>query len=288
MGRPVVHVIEASYDSGMGGFRMGAGPAALIGAGLLDRLHEAGFEPVHVRLSEGAGPEIAATFALQAEAGREIARASACGAFPLVLSGNCNTGTVGGAAGHAASDLGVLWMDAHADNETPDTTSSGFLDGMGLAMLQGRTWREQLRRLNGFQPIGGERVILLGARDIGEAEGENLRLWGVRHVPVAAWRQDADLFEQALGTLKASGARRLMIHVDADVHDPDMVAPANDFAAPGGLGAQEVVDAATRAARALPLASASIAAYDPKLDPEKRMAGVLCELAVTLVRAGVR
>ena len=62
------------------------------------------------------------------------------GRFPLVLAVNCFTslGTVAG----LGRDVGVIWFDAHGDFHTPDTTTSGFFDGMGLAMLLGDGWRE--------------------------------------------------------------------------------------------------------------------------------------------------
>ena len=71
--------------------------------------------------------------------------------FPLVLAGNCNAavGVVAGLGPGAA----VLWCDAHADFNTPETTTGGFLDGMGLATVTGRCWTSMAARVPGFVPV---------------------------------------------------------------------------------------------------------------------------------------
>ena len=86
------------------------------------------------------------------------------GRFPLVLAVNCFTslGTVAG----LGRDVGVVWFDAHGDFNTPDTTTSGFLDGMGLAMLLGDGWRELRQTVEGLRPVPAEHALLVGARDI--------------------------------------------------------------------------------------------------------------------------
>ena len=90
------------------------------------------------------------------------------GRFPLVLAVNCFTslGTVAG----VGRDVGVVWFDAHGDFHTPGTTTSGFLDGMGLAMLLGDGWRELRNTVEGLRPVPAEHALLVGARDIDPTE----------------------------------------------------------------------------------------------------------------------
>jgi arginase len=54
-----------------------------------------------------------------------------------VLSGNCNTAAIGAIAGAGPEDLGIVWFDAHGEFNTPETTTTGFIDGMGLAIAVG-------------------------------------------------------------------------------------------------------------------------------------------------------
>ncbi|HEX8232353.1 MAG TPA: arginase family protein [Caulobacteraceae bacterium] len=288
MSRGAIRLIEASYDSGHRLARMGAGPAALIRSGLVQAIESSGAESRHVpvELEPGFHAEIAAAFELQRAVAREVRQAVAAGEFPLVLGGNCNTGSVGGAAGLSAPDLGVLWFDAHADGETPETTTSGFLDGMGLTMLQGRAWMAKLGRLEGFRPIPGPRILLIGARDVGDAEAANLDGWGVRRLAVQDIRRGHASIDAGLSALAAAGVRRLLIHVDADVHDPDAVAPANGYAVQDGLLPDEVTGIIGAAARAFPVALASLASFDPSFDRDNRVSNVMSRLAVQLVELG--
>lgn len=76
-----------------------------------------------------------------------------------MVAGDCNA-TVGVVAGLGSQKrVGVLWLDAHADFETPDTDASGYLDGQGLAMLTGRCWRGHTQSLQGFVPVTDRRVL---------------------------------------------------------------------------------------------------------------------------------
>ena len=119
---------------------MGAGPERLIEAGLIDRLQQAGHEvvPCSVCLpSQKFMPEVQAAFELDRRLAGCVAEAVSAEALPVVLSGNCIT-SVGTVAGIGEPDLGVIWLDAHGDFNTPETTLGGFLDGMALATLTGR------------------------------------------------------------------------------------------------------------------------------------------------------
>ena len=80
-----------------------------------------------------------------------------------MLSGNCNT-AVGTIAGLDAADLSVVWFDAHADFNTPDTTNTGFTDGMGLAVTVGHCWKEMARCVPGFSAVAERDVVLAGVR----------------------------------------------------------------------------------------------------------------------------
>jgi arginase len=177
----------------------------------------------------------------------------------------------------------VVWFDAHADFETPETTTSGFLDGTGLATLTGRCWRALARSVPGFAPVPGSRVVLVGARDVSRAERAALAEAGVTWLPPDVLQGSAPAaLARALDALAARGVRRAYVHVDLDVHDP-ADAPANGYQPPGGL-APAAVRAAVQSVRdRFEVAAAAITAYDPSCDPGDRGAEVALGLAPILV-----
>ena len=77
---------------------------------------------------------MATAFELHGLVSGRVRQAIAEGGFPLVLSGNCNTAAIGAIAGAGPEDLGIVWFDAHGEFNTPETTTTGFIDGMGLAI----------------------------------------------------------------------------------------------------------------------------------------------------------
>ena len=106
------------------------------------------------------------------------------GAIPLVLGGDHSIamGTVSGVAAHLAASgekLGLLWVDAHADMNTPDTTPTGNVHGMPLAMLLGRG-DEVLLSIGEARPvIAPEHTVILGLRDVDAGEADRIRRLGV-------------------------------------------------------------------------------------------------------------
>ena len=111
----------------------------------------------------------------------------------------------------ATKKIGVLWIDAHTDINTPETSPSGNVHGMPLAALLG-LGPEPLANLFGYAPkIAAENVALIGVRDIDAAERENMRRAGVTHVYTMR-----DIDERGMRTvmeeaLRAAAAERLAI-----------------------------------------------------------------------------
>src|SRR5437763_2303564 len=256
-----VHVVRVPYDAGNRGVRMGKGPERLGGA---DRLRSLGADVTEatVEASTRFRAEIGTTFDLHRTLAAEVRGALAAGRFPLVLSGNC--GAVVGAVGGLGARTALAWFDGHGDFNTPETTVSGFLDGMALAVATGRCFRPLALSVPGFAPVAERDAFLVGARDLDPAERSALDGSGVGWVRVAAVRDvgAAAALAPALGRLRA---RRIHVHVDLDVHDPAL-APANEFAPPDGLTPREVQDAVRAIAATVPIGSASLAASDPSVD----------------------
>lgn len=276
-----VELIAVPYDSGHRGKRMGAGPLDLLEHGAAVRAGAA--EVTLVEADEGWRAEVGTAFELARALAGRVRGAAERGRFPLVLAGNCasSLGTVAGLDDRG--DLGILWLDAHADLNTPETTASGFLDGMALSILMGGCWRAAAATVPGFHPVDAERVALVGARDLDPAEAELLAGSAVRRVGVEEInrRGAGEAVRGAVESLKGAGARRLYLHLDLDVHDPSTGA-ANRYAAPGGLLPEQTAGLIAAAAPVLPLAAAALTAYDPAFSHDGRARRTALDLLETI------
>src|SRR5256714_5954536 len=167
-----VRLIVVPYDSGHRAVRMGAGPLKLAAAG--DRLRVRGTEVTTAEVEAPAGfrTEIGTMFALHRAVAAEVRGAITKGAFPVVLSGNC--GSAVGAVAGAGAGTGIAWFDGHGDFNTPETTVSGFLDGMALAVATGRCFGPMARSVPGFIPVAERDAFLVGSRHVDPAEREAL------------------------------------------------------------------------------------------------------------------
>jgi arginase len=264
-----VDVIAVPYDSGLRMERMGCGPARLLEGGLAARLADDGHEVVVTTLETRCSFRVEAAVAvdLQKQVADAVRATRAVGALPLVLSGNCNAGV--GAITALGAGTGVVWFDAHGDFNTPETSPSGYFDGMALAIATGRCWRTLVAKVGGFTAVPDEHVVLVGARDIDPGERELLDASRVTRVGADDLRSgEFTVFDAALEAL-ASRVRQVYLHLDLDVHDPTE-APANTYAAPNGPSCAQVLAAVLRITKRFEIGAAVLAAYDPSVDPEGR------------------
>jgi arginase len=260
-----VDLLLVPYDSARRGARMGAGPEALRDAGLTARLEGVGHR---VRCTVIAPPadswhaEVRTAFELAAALSAAVRAARGEGRLPLVLAGNC--GAALGVRAGLDGDVRVLWADAHADFNTPETTIGGFLDGMALATLTGRCWTTMAGRLSGFAPVPDAHVWLLGARDLDPLEEAALARSGVRRVEAGAIDEAA-----AVRLAREVGDAPVYLHLDLDVLDP-RDGRANAYAAPDGVSADALVRFCAALARHAPPAAVTLSAYDPAEDVDGR------------------
>jgi len=276
-----VHLIAVPYDSGRRGERLGAGPVVLQPL-LAERLGAAGYDvrPSTVEMPADVwGGEIRAAFVLAHGVAGAVREARAAGAFPLVLSGNCGPAAIGCVAGIGGAPA-VCWFDAHGDFNTPETTVGGFLDGMALATLTGRCWRQLTRDIDGFQPVDEDQVALIGARDLDPLEAESIAASPLRRVAVTSWRTDLG---PALASI-AGSPDGTYLHLDLDVLDP-FEGRINCYAAPGGFSRADAAEAIGRIAREADLAAAAITSFDPAADPSRRSLEAAVSLGADLIQA---
>lgn len=286
-----IRILSVPYDCGLHNIRMGRGPIELLGYGLTDRIRDADHDVAITTIDHGlpVPSENTVAFQMHELLGNAVRDCRAEGAFPLILSGNCNYAAIGAVTGLGVEETGVLWFDAHGESETPETTRSAFLDGMGLAMLTGGCWTQRLGDMPGFSPLDPQRAVLVGARDLSEAEQAYIGDRNIGRVTVEdICTTGAAALTPELDRLGALGVRRLYVHVDADVYDPDNVGHANHFSATAGTGltAEELTGCLSAIYDAIPIQAAAITAYDPSVDPSGRMRGTLTALAVHLSGLG--
>ncbi|GAA4545368.1 arginase family protein [Amycolatopsis samaneae] len=144
---------------------------------------------------------------------------------PLVLSGDCPTArAVVAGLQRRHRDLNVLWLDAHGDFNTPDISTSGYVGGMALAMLTGRTPGLFGDTLD-LRPIPDTSVVLADARDLDPAERGSLATSQVHRVPA-----DPAAITAALGLL---GPAPVYLHLDIDVIDGAQLPGARFPSGPG-------------------------------------------------------
>lgn len=263
-----VRLIAVPYDSGIRGWRMGAGPGRLLDAGLARALRAAGHTVATEQVelpADTPATEIAATFALAAQLAGRVRAARAEGAMPVILAGNCAS-AIGTLSGLDDPEPAVVWLDAHADLNTPETTRSGMLDGMALSIATGRCWSAIAAGVPGFRPIPSDNVCLIGARDLDPAESEYLVHSDTPAVSVVDY---PEWLPSMLESLKAR-AETVYLHIDLDVLDPSE-GRANSFAADGGLLIRDVLNVIGMVRDHLPIGAVALTAYDPACDADARI-----------------
>lgn len=285
-----IQFLLVPYDSGRREWRMGRGPSYLLRHGVGSSIRALGHEVDAEYVEPGgiqapnppASTEIATSFSLYREVADRARTAHENGALPIILGGNCGV-SLGAMASLVPrrqilsvgdgepsypelEDVGVLWLDAHGDFNTPETTRSGFLDGMSLAMLTGRCWYTLVRGIPGFRPVPERQILLGGVRELDPAEDDLLRESEMLVARGAAGHpmRLAEEIGKGLEELRRR-VRRLHVHLDADVLD-ESEGRANVFAAPFGLRGSELRDIARQAASSFEIVSVAVTAYDPAID----------------------
>lgn len=290
-----IRLIGAPLDLGAGRRGVDMGPTALRIAGLSETLRgmgyavtDAGNLPVPQRetlLEKDRNRRFAGPIGeLCRRLSGSVTEALHMGATPLVLGGDHSL-TMGSAAAAAAfaqaqgGRLGVLWLDAHGDMNTPDTTPSGNVHGMALAQLLGR-FRDRSLGPSGI--VEGPDVALLGVRDLDDAEGPAILDAGVR---VATMR---DIDRQGLENVVKEHVGALLqrcthLHVsfDVDFVDPD-IAPGVGTPVRGGPTYRDAHLVMELLADTGAVLSVDVVEVNPVLDHGNRTAELAVDLLASL------
>jgi arginase len=195
-----------------------------------------------------------------------VAETLSRGERPVSIAGDC-LAAIPALAGlqRAGLEPSLLWLDAHGDFNTPETSPSGFLGGMPLAMLAGRG-EQSLMKASRLRPLVEERIVLCDGRDLDPGEARALAASKVRRIANPA--NLAGVFD---------AAATLHVHIDADIVDP-AEAPAMAYPAKGGPSAAELREALRALAGAARIVSISLSTWDPSLDRDGRTQTVCLSL----------
>jgi arginase len=295
--RPVA-VIGAGLDLGAGRRGVDMGPSAIRYAGLETRIEELGrrcedWGNVETAVAEATavGDERVRFLSQIKETcgriARLVAKAVDDGFLPLVLGGDHSValGTLGGLASVAGTG-GVLWLDAHADLNRPETTPSGNVHGMPLAAalgLAGAGFESPDYRLPTLEP---GRVALIGTRALDPAEREVLTELDA----LVYTMSDVDRggIESAVreSLAKVAGDGFVHLSLDMDVLDPE-VAPGVGTPVRGGLSYREAHLAMELVAESELVRSLEVVEVNPILDRENETAKLAVELVASALGARI-
>jgi arginase len=290
-----VHIIGVSLD--LGGNRRGVdmGPSAFRIAGLGERLAALGIPVVDAGDLVAPIPEVKTFGDPTKKYIREIARVCERlyktslavlekGGVPLVLGGDHSlaAGSVAATADFLRREdkaLGLIWVDAHGDMNTPATSSSGNVHGMPLAALVGPEPAE-LSRIGGFSPtVTPDRTVLIGIRNLDDREKERIRESGV-HVFTMKDIDRAGIAATVEQALAIAGKDTGGIHVsfDLDVCDPS-IAPGVGTPVKGGFNYREAHMLMEMVADSGLLRALDLVEVNPILDDRNMTAILGAELA---------
>ncbi|MFX0122211.1 MAG: arginase family protein [Candidatus Hodarchaeota archaeon] len=260
-----IALISVPFHLGKENVGMGSGPIHYLNAGIDQNLRNQGYQVKieKIQLLQQYKDEVTTTAVLNNSLGKVVEKALINGSFPFILGGNCNT-CLGTLAGFNEPKPGIIWFDAHGDFNTPETTPSGFFDGMGLAIATGQCFQNLNSIIENMRPIQESWTLHIGARDLDPEERELLESTEVLVVDNITLKKKGiqDALLPKITKLR-SKILEVYLHIDIDVIDP-IVAPGVDFPTSEGLLLSEMEEALKLIGENLQIKAAALTAYNPE------------------------
>jgi arginase len=298
-----VHIIGVPLDLGAGRRGVDMGPSALRIAGIGDQIAALGRTVVDrgdlpAPIAETQRPadtrkKYIKDIARVCQHLHDIALTSLdAGALPLVLGGDHSL-AAGSVAASAAwvqrtesRPLGLIWVDAHGDMNTPETTTSGNVHGMPLAALLGNEPVE-LASIGASPSVVPRHTVLVGIRNLEEQEKEQIRRSGVHVFTMKDIDRDgiARVAERAIA-LAAEGTGGIHVSFDMDVCDPT-IAPGVGTPVKGGLDYREAHMVMEMVADSRRLVALDLVEINPTLDLRNTTAELATELTLSALGKGI-
>lgn len=290
-----ISMIGVPIDFGQMRRGVDMGPSAIRYAGAVERLEALGHEVVDegdIYVPNAAKLEVhpnlrnlGAVVEACTKLAEQVATAVEHKKFPLVLGGDHSIaiGTLAGLAQHY-KNLGVIWYDAHADMNTAETSPSGNIHGMPLAVAMG-LGHEKLTHIGGEQPkIDPKNLVIIGARSVDEGERELIKEKGIKVYSMHEIDRlgMAAVMEDALAYLRSREIDGLHLSLDLDGLDP-MYTPGVGTPVPGGITYRESHLAMEMLQESNLLTSAEFVEVNPVLDTKNATANVAVGLMGSLL-----
>jgi arginase len=276
-----VTLVAVPYDLGRADVGSGLGPGAYLKAGATEALRARGHDVdiVTVRREAPFTDELDAVLDVARGVAVAVDTALSDDSMPLVIAGNCNValGVRAGLQRAGAAEAALVWLDAHGDFNTPDITETGYLDGMPLAMLCGRAYRDTVEEQLVMASLDEATALHAGGRDFDLRERESLLASAMRVVegrelrdrgPAAALTPALDELageRRAAQGLEPGETPPAHLHVDLDVLDP-AAAPGVSFPAPGGLSAGQLLDVIDLVRERFAVVALTVTSFTPARD----------------------
>ena len=282
-----ISLIQVPYHLGREDVSVAKGPIRLLEIGLEEGLRKRGFDVV-VRRAVRKSPfatELEAITEINSQVSMLVREAVSEGRFPIILGGDCNS-SLGAFAALDTSRIGLVWFDAHGDFNTPQTTPSGFLDGMALAIATGRCYPDQWRAMGAASTLTDSHILLVGVRDLDEAEQTIVDQTDVMAVFADDFGDPDHGFAATLEALR-SRTDQVFVHVDIDAVDPEE-APGGEYQTPHGLSASQLEGAIEQIGNRFELSGANFASFSPDFDRQDRTVKLVSRLIETIAETAQR
>jgi arginase len=293
-----IRIIGVPMDLGASRRGVDMGPSAVRYTDLRDRLEKLGHGvedvgnvPVPFREDAAKGAQRGARYLgaitdVCTDVAARTRAALAEGRIPVVLGGDHSiaAGSIAGAAAHLRARgerLGAIWVDAHADLNTPGTSRSGNVHGMPLAALLGNGDKAMAGIAGGGAALKTSDVALVGLRDLDVPERTHIKKWGLSAFTMRTLdeRGVRGVLEEAIRIItKDTGG--IWVSFDMDVIDP-AEAPGVGTAVPGGMTYREAHLAMEMLADTGRIVGLDVVEVNPVLDEHNRTAEIACELILS-------
>lgn len=295
MGDKTIRLINVPFWLGGGRAGVEYGPEDIVAAGLKRQIRSLGLDLVGdyevncprkgtLDLQSPNMKYLAEVKEMSGMVGEQVYRAVSSGAFPLVLGGDHSVaiGTLAGLTGHYRNP-GVIWFDAHGDLNTEDTSPSGNIHGMALAVALGLSSFKLSDIPGAGDNIRKEHVVIIGTRDLDPGEKEIIRSNGIACFSM----HDIDrlgmstVLEKAIA-IAGNGTDGIHLSFDMDSLDP-LEAAGVGTPVPGGLSYREAHFAMELLHETRRITSMDLVEVNPMLDPENKTSRLAVELIASLL-----
>ncbi|MFX0173974.1 MAG: arginase family protein [Candidatus Hodarchaeota archaeon] len=266
-----INLIQVPYHLGKRATGMGLGPIRFMETKIVEKLRNHGHQlkVVTIQLDKPFEDKISSIIDLNNLLKKNVQEGVKNGYFPLILGGNCNT-CLGTLAGLNDPEMGIIWFDAHGDFNTPETTPSGFLDGMPFAIATGQCYTKEWSQIADIPPIKESHSLHIGGCDFDPEELDLIKSTEVGLVTTKEIKETG-LERSIIPALVElhSHTEKIYLHIDMDVINPQE-APGVDFPSPDGLSSEIIEQIIRIISERFLVKAVALTAYNPTKDEHNK------------------